>query len=58
LYATNELAKLANWEAEKGEPFVAMGISKNTHLKTCQEEDDEKTFLRRNPKDYTIEFYN
>jgi hypothetical protein len=28
------------------------GIPKNTHLKPCQEEDKNRRFLRRNPKDY------
>jgi hypothetical protein len=34
-----------------------MGIPKNTHLKACREEDEEKRFQRRNPKDYIFEFY-
>jgi hypothetical protein len=34
---------------------VEIGISKNSHLKASHEEDEEKRFLRRNPKDYIFE---
>jgi hypothetical protein len=35
-----------------------MGIPKNTHLNAYRDEDEEKRYLRRNPKDYIFEFYN
>jgi hypothetical protein len=50
----NELVKVSNQEAEERETFAEMGIPKNTHLKACQEENED-IIRRRYPKDYIFE---
>jgi hypothetical protein len=54
----NKSPKVSNRKAKEGETFAEIGITKNTYLKACQEEDEDREIQRKNPKDCIVEIYN
>jgi hypothetical protein len=47
-----------NEKPRKGKYSLRIDIPKNTHLKACRTDDEERRFLLRHTKYYIFEFYD